>query len=187
MRGFSKTVVGPALLVACTLGAGQAQAQSANAWLHVRVEEPRNESKVSVNVPLSLVAVALAAAPENIASKGHLHIGSRPHDLSVSDLRKMWKELKAVGDNEFVSIEDDHETVKVARVGDKVKVVCTRSDRDDSVNVEVPVAIVDALLSGSGDEINTRDAIAQLQALRGEIVRVKDKDSTVHIWIDERS
>jgi hypothetical protein len=46
---------------------------------------------------------------------------------------------------------------------------------------------VDALLSAPGDELNVRAAMAELRKMKGEIVRVKDKDSTVNVWIDENA
>jgi hypothetical protein len=60
-------------------------------------------------------------------------------------------------------------------------------DREDGdqVHVDVPTAVVDALLSAPGDELNVRAAMDELKRMKGEIVRVKDKDSTVRVWIDE--
>jgi hypothetical protein len=33
--------------------------------------------------------------------------------------------------------------------------------------------------------LNVRAAVAELRKLRGDVVRVNDRDSTVRIWIDE--
>jgi hypothetical protein len=55
------------------------------------------------------------------------------------------------------------------------------------VRVEVPVSLVDALLSGEGDDVNIQAAVAELQKRRGDIVRVHDDDANVHIWIDEQN
>jgi plasmid stabilization system protein ParE len=57
----------------------------------------------------------------------------------------------------------------------------------EQVRVEVPVSLVDALLSGEGEEANIQAAIAELRKRRGDIVRVHDEDSKVRIWIDEQS
>jgi hypothetical protein len=180
----SLLTVAAGLLLAAGVPAG---AQTKNAWLHVRVEEPRNESKVSVNLPLSVVEVALAVAPKKIISEGRIHLSPNGRDLSVSDLRRVWKELRDSGEAEIVSVEDKDETVKVVRAGDRVVITCHKPSQKESVHVEVPIAVVDALLSGTGDQLNVKDALAQLQSLRGDIVNVKDKDTTVRVWIDERS
>ena len=60
-------------------------------------------------------------------------------------------------------------------------------DTGEEVRVEVPVSLVDAFLSGEGEEGNMEAAVAELQKRRGDIVRVKDDDSNVRIWIDEQS
>jgi hypothetical protein len=98
----------------------------------------------------------------------------------------MWGELKKAGDTELVSVEDQDENVRVARRGAVVEVKIDRKGKE-AVKVEVPVEVVDALLSGEGEELNVRAALAQLQKRRGDIVRVNDENSTVRIWIDEQS
>ena len=49
------------------------------------------------------------------------------------------------------------------------------------------MSLVDALLSGEGDEMNIQAAVAEIQKRRGDIVRVHDADSDVRIWIDEQN
>ncbi|HUG52099.1 MAG TPA: hypothetical protein VMR21_00795 [Vicinamibacteria bacterium] len=160
-------------------------AAPATAWLHVRVEEAGRKSKVAVNLPVSAVEAALQAAPETVMSGGRIKLGHRHNHMSVADLRSMWKELKAAGDNEFVTVEEEDQTVRVARKGDLVLVHVDRPSGRESVRVEVPIDVVDALFSGQGEELDLRAAFALLQNRRGDIVRVQDKDSTVRIWIDE--
>ena len=155
------------------------------AWLHVRVDEGHRQSKVSVNLPISVVEAALQAAPEKVLAEGRIHLGNHgASDLSVADLRRAWSELKSSGDAEFATVEDDEQTVRVARSGNVVLVHVDKPNGKDSVRVEVPVEVVDALLSGPGEELNIRAAFAQLQKKRGDIVRVRDESSTVRIWID---
>ncbi len=166
--------------------AGPLAAQTKTAWLHVRVEEASRESKVSVNLPLSVVEAALAMAPEKIASHGRIRLHDHCKDLKVSELRKMWNELRATGQAEIVSIEEKDEKVRVAKDGDRVLVRVEKLSNKEAVRVDVPVAVVDALLSGEGDELNFDAALGELKKLRGDIVHVNDADSTVRIWIDER-
>ena len=158
-------------------------------WLHVRVEEPKKETKVHVNLPLTVVEAALSAAPEKFISNGKIHIHEGKHDLSIADMRKVWVQLKDAGNAEIVKVEGKKENVSVAREGDVIRVrVDKLGDAEgeaEEVRVEVPVAVVDALFSAEGEELNIRVALAELQKLRGDIVRVKDKDSTVRVWIDE--
>jgi hypothetical protein len=179
-----------AVLVAGTVAAfaaaaaGPAWAQ-AKPWLHVRVEEPRKETKVHVNLPLSVVEAVLAAAPQKLVSRGRIHL--HDHDLSVADIRRAWNELKDAGDAEIVSIQERDQTVSVRREGRFFRVRVDKPSEKEAVNVDLPVSLVDALLSGEGRELNVREALAELQKLRGDIVRVTDRDSTVRVWIDEKN
>jgi len=165
-----------------------AYAENATPWIHVRVEEPATQSKVSVNLPLSVVQVALEAAPEIIESHGKLHLGEDAH-VKIETMRKLWKELAAVGDADLVTVESEEENVSVRRRGDLVQVFVDEKgeegDAGQEVRVEVPVALVDAILSGEGEEINLEAALAELQNQRGNIVTVREKDTSVRVWIDE--
>jgi hypothetical protein len=155
------------------------------AWLHVRVEEPGRSSRVHVNLPLTVVEVALKAAPDTFEAEGKIHLGRHGrHHLSVSELREAWAQLREAGDTDLVTVDEEDGKVTVARRGDMVQ-VRTQGDRHEQVRVDVPVAVVDALLASSGDELNVKGALAELRKMKGEIVSVTDKDSTVRVWIDE--
>ena len=176
-----------AVAAAILLMAGPVRAQGATPWIHIQVEEPQTPSKVHVNLPLSVVQVALEAAPEKVISKGKIQIPDSHHDLSVADMRRMWKELDAAGDAQLVSVEDEDETVHVSREGSLFKVRVEGKAKKENVHIELPVAVVDALFSSEGDDLNVAAALEELQSLRGDIVRVGDEDSTVRIWIDEKN
>jgi hypothetical protein len=216
---MKKTILaGVGLLALAAFNSGPIAAQSTTPWLHVRVEEARDSSKVSVNLPLSVVEAVLKASPDFLERHGHIHIGDE-HGLKMADLRQVWKELKAVGDAELVSVESDRENVKVMRKGDLVQVFVdqkkswkeekdaekeagkadkdsARAEKDaakerrkglEQVRIEIPTSLVDALLSGEGDEANVQAAISELRKRRGDIVRVQDDDSHVRVWIDEQN
>ena len=172
--------------LALSVAAGGALAQeAATPWIHVRVEEAKG-TKVNVNLPLAVVQAALTLAPERLVEKHQIRL-HHGHKLKVSDLRKMWTELRDAGDAEFVSIEEEDKTVTVRRVGDRIEVRVEEPEDGEQVRVDVPVALVDALLSGEGEEVDIAGAIAELAKMRGEIVTVIDKDDTVRVWIDEKN
>ena len=177
-------LIGGGLVALLVLPAG-ALAEADTPWIHVRVEEPEKQSKVAVNLPLSVVEVALEAAPEMIESHGNIKFGEK-HGMKLEDVRKIWAELAAVGDAELVSVEEKDETVKVWRKGDQVHVRVEKEGKEE-VRVEVPVSLVDALLSGEDDTVNIKAAVAELQKKRGDIVTVSEPDTTVRIWIDDQN
>jgi len=176
--------------------AATAAAQTATAWLHVRVEEAKQSSKVSVNLPMAVVEAVLKASPEIIEKHGKVHFGHE-HGLKMADIRKAWKALSQAGDAELVTVESEDENVRVMRKGDLVQVFVDHKPKagkdgkpvksGEEVRVEVPVSLVDAFLSGEGEEGNFEAAVAELQKRRGDIVRVKDDDSNVRVWIDEQN
>jgi hypothetical protein len=51
----------------------------------------------------------------------------------------------------------------------------------------VPVALVDSLFAGEGEELNVKAALVELQKRRGDIVRVNDSNAKVRVWIDEKN
>jgi len=189
-------LAGVGLLALSVLPAATAAAQTGTAWLHVRVEEAKEASKVSVNLPMAVVEAVLKASPEIIEKHGKVHFGDE-HGLKMADIRKAWKALAEVGDAELVTVESEDENVKVMRKGDLVQVFVdskAKPGKDgkpakggEEVRVEVPVSLVDAFLSGEGEEGNIQAAVAELQKRRGDIVRVKDDDSHVRVWIDEQN
>jgi hypothetical protein len=185
-------------LVAVVIAAGAVSGSSARvaasdsgtAWLHVRVDEVGKNSRVRVNLPLTVVEAALKAAPETIAAKGRIHLGGHRgrhgRSLTVAELRDAWQQLKDVGDTDLVTVdEEDGDEVTVARRGDMVEIRVHDRRHGDQVRVDIPTAVIDALLSAPGDELNVRAAMDELRKMKGEIVSVKDKDSTVRVWIDD--
>jgi hypothetical protein len=163
----------------------RAMAQGTGSWLHVRVEEARG-SKVNVNLPLTVVDAALKAAPETVVPDDTVRIGSRGCHMRVADFRKMWAEVKKVGDTDFVTAEDEGgEKVTVSKKGELVLVRVEKAGREE-VHVDVPADVVDALFAGEGNTLNVRAALSKLATRRGDIVRVNDKDSNVRVWIDEK-
>ena len=183
-----QAVFGIALAVAL-LSAGIAQAQDEAPWLHIRVtEQGEDGAKVSVNLPLSLVEVFADIAEQQIRNEAHVELGLDHHDIRIADIRRAWNELRDAGDAEFVTIEEDNEFVRISRAGDIILIEFEQRDADDESpdngRVEVPVSVVDALLSGEGEELNIRAALDELVAsTSGEIVFVEADDTTVRVWI----
>lgn len=157
---------------------------AATPWVHIRVEELNKPSKVSVNLPLSVVQAALRSSPETLGKHGRVQLG-RHKEMSVADFRRLWAELKSAGDADLVTVEEQGQSVRVGRRGEFVEVRVEKPKGTAQTHVQVPVGLVDALLSSDGDELNVEAAIAELQKRRGDIVQVNDENGSVRIWIDE--
>ena len=171
------------------LGVGATGAQDeVQPWIHVEITGDGTDTQnMNLNLPLSAAEALLALVPDDVISDGQLRLEEHGVPFSVSALRGVWQELVNVGDTEFVTIEQDDETVRVARAGDNIEIRVEQrdGDGDETVYVQIPVAVVDALLSGDSDKLNIRAVIQQLSVLRGDIVRVTENDRQIRVWIDE--
>ena len=170
------------------VGSASAQDAGPQPWLHVQVTaQEEGAENVAVNVPLSAAEPMLALVPHRILSDGQLSLAGRDVPINVAAMRDLWRALTEVGDTEFVTVEGDDETVRIARTGDQITVQVEERNEEgaETVNVQLPVIVVDALLSGDGDTLNVRAAVERLGELRGDIVRVTEDERRIRIWIDE--
>ena len=163
---------------------GVAGAFASDLWLHVRVDET-DGAKVKVNVPISMVEKAMAMIPEKHLRDGRIHLDECCDDLSLAEMREMWAELQNSPDMTFVTVEEADETVRVWKEGGYLKVHVSDQGGKEEVDVQVPLAVVDALLSGEGDELNIEAAVRRLaDEGEGELVTVRGDDEQVRVWVD---
>jgi hypothetical protein len=180
-------IIGPvaALVVAASVGSALAK----DLWIHVRAESAgERRETVRVNIPLALLESVAPLIKDHAMEMGNIKLGSK--NLDAQSLRELWKSLRAAEDGEYVTVDSDEENVRVAKSGEHlvVKAFDSRKGKGENVDVKVPLAVIDALLSGSDDELDFEAAIRALKARgEGELVAVDDSDSTVRIWIDGRN
>jgi hypothetical protein len=85
----------------------------------------------------------------------------------------------------FVTVQADDANVRVYKDGDYLMAVVDEHDDGAQVNARIPLAVVDALLSGAEDELDIRAALEALVAHGpGELVTVNDDETQVRVWID---
>ena len=169
--------------LALVLGAA-GMASASNLWLHVRVDES-DGAKVKVNVPISMVEKAIAMVPDEHFRDGKLHFDEWGDHMDTAQLRELWQEIKDSPDMTFVTVEEDDEFVRVWKEAGYLKVNVAEHDKNEKVDVQVPLAVVDALLSGEGDELNIEAAIrALVDEGEGELVTVTGDDEQVRVWVD---
>ncbi len=169
------------------------QAASPERWLHVRVEETGpNAENVRVNVPLSLAEKVLPSIQAEHIDKGKLTL--EEVDLHGVDLRTLLAALRDLEDNEFVTVESNTENVRVAKSKGYLLVkVSERHERDgkeelETVDVQIPLAVVDAMLTDNPNELDLAAGIRALANLGDMIlVTVKERNSTVRVWVDSKS
>jgi hypothetical protein len=88
-------------------------------------------------------------------------------------------------DMTFVTVEDRGENVRVWKQGGYLMVEVREHGDESTVDVRIPGSVVDALLSGEGDELDVAAALTALAAHgEGELVTVNDSRDRVRIWVD---
>ncbi len=181
----SKKVLGLALLA---IGAATARAAAAtDLWLHIKVHDDREGSRVNVNLPLAIVRAAMPLLPSEASSASRLRIDDR--DLSADDLRRIWREIERSPDAAYITVDERHGKVNIAKRGNYLVIHAADSDRGHHrVEVKLPLPVVRALISGPGDQLDVRAALeALVRAGQGELVTVNGDDETVRMWVDREA
>ena len=175
-------------VVGVTLLSAPVGAQEPQSWIHVQIVGTDSaDGNMALNLPLSAVSAVVSMAPEGIIdSEGRL-MAAEENGVSVGDIRQMWRGIKDGGDVELVAMQQENRTVRVSRAGDQMEVRVDNAENDETVRIDLPVVVVDALLSGDGDTLNIPAAIEQLGQLRGDVVRVTEAARQIRVWIDEQS
>jgi hypothetical protein len=172
------------LILALGLGLGPA---AADQWLHVRVEDSSPDGEqVNINVPLSVVEAVLPHISVEELDRGKLRLDDDDLELDEGiDLPAILQALRDSPDTDFVTVRSNDESVRVAKENDYLLVHVEERDGESTVNVRVPMAVVEALASSGPHELDLVAALRVLRDYEGEpLVTVESEDETVRIWID---
>jgi len=142
-----------------------------------------------INLPLRFVASMLPAIRSEGLDRGIIRVDDIHKGNVDVDLPVLVKALREAEDGEFVTVEEKDETVRIEKTGEKILIhVDDRGGQGESVEIEMRMKVLDALLSAGPDELNLLAAVAALEAQgESELVRVRDGEETVRIWIDTKS
>jgi hypothetical protein len=163
-------------------------AAPAERYLHINVDDPTKGESVKVNVPLSMAEKILPTVNKGSLHNGHITIGKA--DLNDVDMRTILDALRTAPDNEFVTVKEKDEDVRVAKSNGNLIVHVRDSGKDgEKVDVTVPMKVMDALFATAKE--NQLDLAAALHALSdaGDAILVTVQDATQHvrIWVDSRN
>jgi hypothetical protein len=157
-------------------------------YLHVKVDDATKGESVNVNLPLSMAAAILPTLNKGNLHNGHVTIGEA--DFNGVDVRALLDAIRTAPDNEFVTVKEKDQDVRVAKSnGNLIVHVLDKNKDGQKVDVTIPMKVVDALFSTVKD--NELDVAAAIRALSdaGDAVLVTVQDATEHvrIWIDSHS
>jgi WD40 repeat protein len=200
VRSHRATVVlaAAALLSPIFASAQSSSAANSDRWLHVRVISSDSKGEtVRVNVPLEMAEKVLPAI-----NKDRLHNGKvkfDDHEMNGVDIKALLDAVRSSKDGEYVTVQGSDNDVRVAKQNGYMFVHVTdkssheagkhgKSSDRATVEVKIPMKVVDALFSAGKDEL---DVLAGLRALSAhgdtELVSVKSDDNTVRVWLDSKN
>jgi hypothetical protein len=187
-KGLRKAAVLCLLATGALAAATATMAGTTERYLHVKVDDAKNGESVNVNVPLSLAEKILPAV-----NKGNLHAGKvtvGDIDTDGVDVRGILDAIRTAPDNEFVTVKQKDQEVRVAKSNGNLIVHVKNNDKDgEKVDVTVPMKVVDALFStAKKDELDIAAAIRALSDA-GDIliVTVQDASQHVRVWVDSKN
>jgi hypothetical protein len=174
----SVMLVAVVLVLALSVGA-----TAADQWLHIRVEDRGSRPEhVSVNIPLDLVEAILPMVEIDEFRQGRIHLPAE--EFEGLDLHELLVALRDAPDADYVRVQSDDETVRVAKEGGYL-IVRVDEDRGDRVRIRIPLAVIDAMLQGNEDELDLVAGLRALAQFEGEdLLVVEGDDESVRVWID---
>lgn len=184
---MKKTILAVGILLLAT---SMALAATADKWLHIKVDNTGDKTeRVRVNIPLDLAEKILPAINKNNLHAGKVRLGEAK--INDIDLRTVLDAIRTSKDNEFVTVDSDHEKVRVAKQGGYLVVKVTdekHKQKEQKVDISIPFSVVEALLSGDKNELDLVGSIRALAA-HGDtvLVTVTDGTSNVRIWVDSQN
>jgi len=173
------------LVLAAVIAAAAPALAAGERYLHVRVQDAQKGENVNVNVPLSMAEKILPAI-----NHGPLHNGSvtvHQADMNGIDVRAILDAIRTAPDNEFVTVNSKEQNVRVAKSNGNIVVhVRDQRDKDQNVDITVPMTVVDALFStAQQDQLNVAAALQQLADTGSTLlVIVHNASQNVRIWVD---
>jgi hypothetical protein len=168
--------------------AGAAPAASGHdaRWIHLSVDGGPEDERVRINVPLRLVETVLPLIEREELGGGKIRIDD--HELDRTEIAAILRAVGEAQDGDYVTVDERDGRLRVAKRGKML--VLKAGEGEGSAkeqDIQVPVAVLSALVSGKEDEL---DLLAAVRALgdhhRGDLLTVNDADgTTVRIWIDD--
>jgi hypothetical protein len=140
-------------------------------------------SHVNLNFPLS-TAISMAGRVADDEHPGKVRVGDK--NMDAKDLRRFWQAVKDSPDADFVTVDGPDGKVRIAKSGGYLLIRAHDTKTPGSrVDIKVPTAVVEALLSGTGDELDLKaglEALARQGA--GDLMTIDGDHDTVRMWID---
>ena len=156
--------------------------QEPQSWFHVQIEDEGDAQDLNLDLPLRTVSGILGMVPNVAVENGHLRLSDEQR-LEVAAFREVWQKLQSTGEDELVSQHREKVSIRVVRIGERIGIFV--EDDGEFIQLDVPTAVVDALLSDDGTTLNIDAALDVLKNLSGESIFLTESNRRIRVWIDE--
>ena len=152
-------------------------------WMRVQVNDQGGEhTKVRVNLPLSLIEVVV----DSIDRREFMAELEGKHPSL--DIPKLWRQIRGMEGDEFVTVESDQEHIRVWKDKDFFRInVRAEKSEEASVEVQIPLVVMDYLFDNLKEK--TFSFQEMVEKLRGHLpltlVQARHGEEHVKIWLEE--
>lgn len=160
--------------------------QEPQSWLHVQIEDESDSGDAqnfNLDLPLKAVSGILGMVPNAVVENGGYLRLSEAQRVEVMAFREVWQKLQSTDEDELFSQRREKVSIRVVRIGERIGIFV--EDDGEAIQVDVPTAFVDALLSDDVDRLNIDAALEVLKKLSGESIFLTESDRRIRVWIDE--
>ncbi|HEY3174290.1 MAG TPA: hypothetical protein VGK94_00870 [Candidatus Polarisedimenticolia bacterium] len=152
-------------------------------WMRVQVFDQGGEhAKVKINLPLSLIEVVI----DSIDKREFMAELEEEHPSL--DIQKLWRQIRKMEGDDFVTIESDKENVRVWKDKEFFRINVREAGFDEpNIEVKLPLAIMDYVFEKADERsFSFQELVEQLRGhLPLTLVQVKHGEENVKIWLEE--
>lgn len=180
--GLAGLALTGALLAGSWTSTAQAASSDSVIWMRIEANHPDSDKgHVKVNLPLSMIEVVV----DSIDKRDFMSELERDHPSL--DIPKIWKELRKMDVDEFITVESDKENVKVFKDSDYFRISVTEQGYDEpNIEVKLPLDLMDYVFENH-KEWDFQELVGKLRGhLPLTIVTAKHEGADVKIWLEEK-
>jgi hypothetical protein len=159
-----------------------AVAQEPAIWLRVEINQARHDhAKVSMTVPLSLIEVVIENVdPSRVMTEIKTEKGI--------DLAKMWRQIRNMDLDEFITVDTDEAKVKVYKDTKFFRVTVQEEDYDSpNVEMKIPFPIMDYMLQSHKDGFKFSELVESVRgSLPMTLLEANHDEGMVKVWLEEK-
>ena len=150
-------------------------------WMRIEANHMDDRGHVKVNLPLSLIEVVI----DSIDKRDFM--AELEEDHPSLNIPKMWREIRKMDVDEFITVESDKENIKVFKDRDYFRINVTESGyAEPNIDVKLPLELMDYIFEGR-KEFDFQELVGRLRGhLPLTVVTAKHEGADVKIWLEEK-